>query len=294
MPAALKSLVQWIVYAGLFLFAGGLMLLGKADAVLVERLRLQVSDVATPVLAVLSEPVDTLTAGVEQVERWVHLAEENARLREERERLLRWQAVAQRLEAENADLRRLLDVVPEPDARYRTARVIADRTGTFAQSVLVSAGTRDGVGKGQVAVAGEGLVGRVVGASERASRVLLITDLNSRVPVFVGEARARAVLAGDNSDRPKLIHVVPGSEIDVGDAVITSGIAGGFPAGLPVGVVQSVDDGRIRVEPNVDRARLEYVRLVDFGTDTLQIEQPSAADGRASAQGKASMRADVR
>lgn len=264
MPAAFKSLVQWLVYGVLVVLAGGLILLGKADAVLVERVRLQVGDAVVPILERLSQPVDGVAAGLDRVGRWTGVTEENARLREERDRLLRWQSAARRLEAENAGLRQLLNFVPEPGATYRAARVVADSTGAFAQSVLVNAGTAAGVEKGQIVLTGEGLAGRIVGVSQRSARVLLLTDLNSRVPVFVGTSRVRAILAGDNSGRPKLVHVVPGEPITVGDTVVTSGIAGGFPPGLPVGVVGSVEDQRITVVPNVDRDRLEYVRLADY------------------------------
>jgi rod shape-determining protein MreC len=284
MPAALKSFVQWLVYAGLIVFAGGVMLLGKADAILVERIRLQVNDTVVPILDVLSVPVDTFADGLERVQLWIDVAEENARLRDDRERLLRWQAVAKRLDAENAQLRQLLNVVPEPDAIYRAARVVADSTGAFAHSLMLNAGNRAGIEKGQIVQTGDGLVGRIVGVSQRASRVLLITDLNSRVPVVVGQSRVRAVLAGDNSERPKLIHVVPGVAIAANDEVVTSGIAGAFPPGLPVGVVADVDDARIRVTPNIKRDQLEYVRVVDYGEDAPQLERSIAANDESSAR----------
>src|SRR5512132_1811519 len=136
MPAAFKSIVRRLVYAGLVVFTTGAVMLGKADTALIERLRLQVGDVVGPILGVLSEPVDTLVAGIAQVRRLANLNEENAQLREDRERLLRWRSVAQRLEVENAELRRLLNFVPEPEASSISARVVANLTGAFAHSVL--------------------------------------------------------------------------------------------------------------------------------------------------------------
>lgn len=294
MPAAIKSFVQWLAYAGLVLLAGGAMLLGKADTLLIERVRLQANDAVTPILDILSAPVDALSDGLERLQHWSRLEEENARLREERDRLLRWQAVAVRLDSENASLRQLLNFVPEPKATYRTARVVADPSGAFAHSLLLNAGIQAGVNKGQIVLSGEGLVGRIVGASDLAARVLLLTDINSRIPVAVGEGRERALLTGDNSNRPKLVHVVPGSDIQPGDIVVTSGIAGGFPPGLPVGVVERVEDNRISVTPYADRNRLEYLRAVDYGTDPLQVEPPTAKNDRAAKPARPSVRADAR
>jgi rod shape-determining protein MreC len=298
MPAALKSLVQWLMYSVLVLSAGGLILLGKADTLLIERIRLQVSDTVVPILDVLSIPGDVAVRGLDWARHRVDLAEENDRLRRERDELMRWQAMAKRLEAENAGLQRLLNHVPDPAATYRSARVIADSSGVFAQSVMINAGSLDGIDKGQIVLDGSGLVGRVVGVSPRAGRVLLLTDLNSRVPVFVGPSRFRAVLAGDNSNQPKLIHVVPGAAIAVGDAVMTSGIAGGFPPGLAVGVVVEVDDRRISVASSADAGRLEYVRVVDYGSIVPPADRPNSLDDRHSGgsalAGKPVQRADAR
>lgn len=297
MPAAIKSFLQYLIYAGLFVFAAGAMLLGKVDTVLAEKLRLQISDALVPVLDVLAQPAHAVADGIAHLQRWADLAGENARLREDRERLLRWQAVAQRLDAENAELRRLLRYVPEPQAKFVSARVVADASGAFAHSLLLNVGRLAGVQKDQLVLTGEGLVGRIVGVSERAARVLLITDISSRIPVFVGRSRIKAVLAGDNSDRPILSHVITGETVEPGDQVVTSGIAGVFPPGLPIGIVEAVGAGRISVTPNVARERLEYVRVLDYGIETPNVDRPVAALGRQEpkrAFGQPSVRADAR
>jgi rod shape-determining protein MreC len=264
MTGFLKYLGLWIVYGGLLLAAAAVMVLGRADPALVERVRLQVTDAVVPILDVLSRPVDGLTRAAERVQSWTWLAEENRRLQAERERLLEWQAVARRLEAENASLRALLNYVPDPPMHSIAARVVANSTSAFAHSVVVNAGSNDGVAKGQMAATGEGLAGRVAAVSPRAALVVLITDLNSRVPVFVGASRVMAILAGDNSERPKLIHRIGEGVIQPGDLVVTSGLAGAFPPGQPIGIVDDADGTVVRVHPFVDRSRLEFLRLVAY------------------------------
>jgi rod shape-determining protein MreC len=265
MVGAIRLLAHRSAYVGLVLTAGALMMLGKADAVLMERLRVQVNEAVAPILEILSQPIDAVARGADYVQGWIALHDENVRLHHDREHLLQWQTVARHLEAENAKLRNLLRFVPEPDARFVTARVIADSGGAFAHSLLLSAGGSSGVGKGQAVVTGEGLVGRIAGVGDGAARVLLITDLNSRIPVLVGSDRTRAILAGDNSSRPKLVYLKPDALVAEGDQVVTSGHAGAFPPGLAIGAVASVSDGEIRVTPFVERSRLEYVRVVDYG-----------------------------
>lgn len=245
--------------------AAGLLVLGKADPAMMERTRAAIADSVAPLLAVLARPAAAFTETIEGARRWIQLHDENARLREESDRLRQWQAVALRLEAENEALRQLLAFVPDPEARFISARVVADSGGAFANSVLVFAGARAGIGIGDAAMTGDGLAGRVVSVAAHSARILLITDLNSRIPVMIMPSRSRAILAGDNSERPRLVHMAADNLVEPGERVVTSGDAGAFPAGLPVGVVTSVEDHLIRIKPAVARGRLNSVRIVDFG-----------------------------
>ena len=271
--------------AGLVVTAVCLMLLGKVDAMLMERFRSVVSDTVAPVLDVLSTPSEAVSGTIEGVHDLVTLREENARLRAEHERMRRWQALALRLEAENAALRKLLNLVPEPEARYVTARVIADPGGSFAKSLLINGGRADGVDLGHAVLSSEGVVGRIVGVAEHSARVLLITDLNSRIPVMVMPSGARGVLAGDNSERAKLLHAGADAPIGSGDRVVTSGDAGAFPPGLPLGIVAAIDDNHVSVAPHVARERIAYVEVVDYGLAGILGSRPRGGGAAAAASG---------
>lgn len=248
----------------LIVAAFALMLLGKADTVLVERARTAVTDAVAPILEIASRPVGTVRDVLDQIRELADLRAENAALRRENQRLRQWQAVAQRLEAENLALRELAQMVPDAGLRFITARVIGDTGGAFARSVLVNAGARDGVAKNQAAITSEGLAGRVTEVGLRSARVLLITDINSRIPVLVGESRERAILGGDNTGQPKLLYLMPNSEIRPGDRVITSGHGGVFPPDLPVGIVTQASETAMRVQPYIDWAHMEFLRLADY------------------------------
>jgi rod shape-determining protein MreC len=143
--------------------------------------------------------------------------------------------------------------------------VIASSGGAYLRNLLVDAGSADGVARGQAAVTGEGLVGRVYEVGVRTARILLITDLNSRIPVLVEGSRQRAILAGDNSGRPVLWYLDPAVPPQIGARIVTSGEGGVFPRGLPVGMVEAVGPGAPRVEPYVGPSRVEYVRIIDYG-----------------------------
>ncbi|QJE73519.1 rod shape-determining protein MreC [Aerophototrophica crusticola] len=263
--APLWALVQRFYFLLLVMAAIALMMLARMEPVLVDQARTRVTDAFSPILNILSRPAAAVAQVIESGRQLLDIYEENARLRDENARLQQWQQAALRLEAENRSLRGLLSFRPDPPATVVTARVIGDPGGAFVRTVVVTAGRRDGVQRGQAAMAGTGLIGRVVQVGEWSARVLLITDINARIPVVLEQSRQRAMLGGDNSDQPRLLYVPRGAQVSPGERVFTSGHGGLFPPGLPVGMVHLSPDGEPRVAPLVDLSRVEHVQIVDFG-----------------------------
>ena len=245
--------------------AFGTMLLGKADPPLVDRGRMAVADLLAPIYALAAEPIGAVRGAVSEGGTLLNLREEAARLREENERLHRWQAAALALESENALLRRQLLFVPDPAPRFRTARVVADAGGTYARAVLIATGPSLQVEKGQVALDERGLAGRVTEVGSRSARILLVTDMNSRIPVVLEGSRARAMMVGTNGARPRLQHWPSGMQPGEGDRVVTSAESATFPAGLPVGVVRLGETGWPEVELFAQLDRLDLLRIFEFG-----------------------------
>ena len=241
-----------------------LMLLDRAGSTFVEGVRTTLTDTVSPILEAVSQPVATFNDAISQAGQLVSVAEENTELRRQNERLQHWQTVARRLEAENAALRTMLNLPVEPGIGFVTARVIGDQGGAYVRSVLVNAGVRENVVPGQAALTGDGLAGRVVEAGGRTARVLLITDMNSRIPILVGERRDPAILAGDNQSQPRLLYLDPRIDVPLGARVVTSGHGGVFPPGLPVGQVAVSGEEGVRIQPFVDWGHMEYLRLVNY------------------------------
>lgn len=256
--------------------AAGLLVLGRADALLAERARMAVADAATPVFAAARQPLAVAHAALQELRDLRSLRADNARLRSENEELLRWQAAAVALDAENAILKDALHWVPDPAASYVTVRVAADAGGVYARSVLLPIGRSHGVAKGQVALDGQGLVGRVTELGARSARVLLVTDLNSRIPVSLEGSRGRAILTGTNGPRPRLTHWPEDALPIEGERVVTSAEAGAFPAGLPLGVVRYNAGNAPEVELAARLDRLDAVRLFDYGLRSVPSPETGA------------------
>jgi rod shape-determining protein MreC len=243
----------------------GLMLLGKADTLLAERVRMALNDGLAPIYAVLAEPLGAVNAAFTEAASLWGMRAENTRLREENEYLRRWQAIALALDAENARLKASLNWIPDPNASFVTARVVADAGGVYARAALLAVGPNHSIRKGQIALDERGLIGRITEVGARTARVLLVTDLNSRIPVIMETSRARAILVGTNGARPRLQYWPEGVLPQEGERIVTSAEAGAFPANLPIGTVRHSVSGVPEVEPFALLQRLEIVRIFDYG-----------------------------
>ena len=278
-PAQLRATIQRTAPPLLIALAAAIVLLGKADETMFASLRTTLGDDFAPALDTLSRPLGAAATLADRVGGVFTMYRDNQRLERENARLLQWQQAALRLSADNRELRRLLKAVPQNAVSYITARVIADTGGGFARTVMVDAGADRGLARGQAAITGEGLAGRLTEVGRRAARILLITDLNSRIPVVIAGTHESAVLAGDNSERPRLLYAANPHAIKPGDRIVTSGEGGVFPPDLPVGVVASLDHGGPRVEPYAELSRLSQLLVVDYGL-AGGLPQPTPVAGR--------------
>ena len=151
----------------------------------------------------------------------------------------------------------------DPALTVVTGQVLADSGSPFRQSLLLNVGgARDGIKDGWAVTDGLGLVGRISGVGDKSSRVLLLTDNTSRVPVTIQPSGQRAMLSGDNSSLPVLDFIEDVEEVRPGDRVVSSGDGGVFPAGLLVGNVVLARDGRLRLRLAADYERLEFLRVL--------------------------------
>ena len=279
---------QRFAFLGFVALSFALMLLSKAESSAIERMRLAIVDAVSPVLFVLSQPVQAVGQAADAVENFFVVYEDNRRLREENARLVQWVQEARRLGVENATLRAQLEYVPDKRSQFVTARVVADTGGAFFHSLLINAGARQFIRRGQAVIWQGGLIGRIAEVGERTSRVLLMTDINSRIPVVVESTGDRAIVRGDNSPRPVLLFLPNNTPISPGDRIVTSGHGGVYPPGLAVGAVAEVSDTKISVQPFVDWARLNQAIILDYGVDGIlpppeRVPQSSGAAPAAAA-----------
>ncbi|GHC48437.1 rod shape-determining protein MreC [Neogemmobacter tilapiae] len=244
----------------LFLFA--LFLLWRIDSPRVERIRTSLVDTFVPSFEWAFVPVTKAADMIGAFESYTALYAQNQELRRELQKMKVWKEAALQLEQQNARLLELNQVRLDSALTHVTGVVIIDSGSPFRQSVLLNVGARDGIRDGWAAMDGLGLVGRISGVGERTSRVILLTDSNSRIPVVVQPSGQRAMLTGDNSPDPVLEFLEKPDLVRAGDQVLTSGDGAVFPAGLLVGAVIEGPDKRLRARLSADYGRLEFLRVL--------------------------------
>lgn len=258
---------QWLQRGSVALLttaAIALMVMSKAGNPAVGKLRTNITDIIAPVLAVAASPMDAMHNAGQWAGEMVQLRSENIALKNERMELLKWQQNAKALNVENEALRELLHVVAGSKASFVTARIVSDVGGPYIHSALISSGQSDGVKNDQAVINQDGLIGRVVESGQSSARVLLINDINSRVPVLVEGSGEKSILVGKNSSTPALAYLTADSKVKIGDRVITSGDGGIFPGGVPVGVITSIENKEVLVQPFTNPSHAYYVSIVDY------------------------------
>jgi len=259
-----------------------LVLVGKAQSGLFDQARIRITDWMAPLLEDVRAPLDGAERWVGSIGNVFTVYSENLRLKEENARLKQWQNTSVVLQGRVRHYEALLHAVADPRLNAVLARVIGRASRPFLRTMILDAGARDGAKAGQAVMDEKGMIGRLYLSGQHTSWVILLTDINSRVPVTVAPGGVQAILAGDNSASPRLDTVLSTATVKAGDQVVSSGDGGLLPPGLPVGTVIKDGDG-FRVALLADPAQSESVEILNFArapeTPPAAAQLPSEAAG---------------
>jgi rod shape-determining protein MreC len=270
-----------------FIIAVGTAIAGRAQASIFDNARAALSDWAAPALSALKAPLT-------EVQNWIGgfgsvftVYSENAELTRENAELQKWQQVALSLEDRLRSYQQLLNAVPDEKTPFITARVIGESSRPFVKTMILDAGSTQQVAKGQAVVNERGLLGRIYVTGQNTSWVILLTDLNSRVPVVIEPSHRRAILVGDNTPSPQLELDVGDGPVQSGDRILTTGDGGLLPPDVPVGLVSGIGEGA-RVALFASPSNADAVNILDYRVPDLpQSAEPlPAATGQKTASAK--------
>ncbi|MHA7872011.1 MAG: rod shape-determining protein MreC, partial [Hyphococcus sp.] len=221
-----------------------------------------------------SGPIAYVNGVVGDVSDYFNVLKQNEALRQENAELRQWMEEALALREVVASYEGLQNYHAPPEAQPVDAYVIGESNDAFARSMLLNAGRGSNVEVGQAVVDDRGLVGRIVDAGVSASRVLLLTDVQSRVPVYVEGADIEGILVGNTRAKPSISFTESTDPVEVipGQRVLTSGAGGVLPRGLPVGVIDGQQRSEIVVDLYANYVRTRLVRVINYEFPTLESE----------------------
>lgn len=256
-----------------------LIVMSRLNHAWVQDARGELIEAMLPTLETVSVPAIRFQQLRQKFGAYMKVISEIDRLEEQNEQLRRWEGRARELEREIEKYRALLNAKDARTFAFVTGRVVADGRGPFSRSVILNIGRNEQVRDGYPVVNGDGLVGRTLNAGPKASRVLLLTDPNSRVPVVFGAGATRGVLVGNNTPTATLSFVPQGTTPVIGDDVRTSGHGGLFPPGLSIGKISALEPS-IRVAPHANMDRIDFVSVLLFDRPELKNVGDLTAEGR--------------
>jgi len=204
----------------------------------------------------------------EGISRFWDLYHSHAQLTEQVALLEQKQVQMTELEKENDRLRKLLDFKKITPYKTLPARVIGWDLAPWRKTAVLEKGSKQGIKKRMSVVNSQGLVGRVIEVAPYSSRMILLPDPESRAGALFQESRDLGVVEGDGSSLLKMTHVDRQSTVKVGDVVVTSGLGGVYPKGIPIGKVETVGTEKESLElyalvrPFVNFSKLEEVLCI--------------------------------
>lgn len=259
----------------LLVLCAALLMLSTSDNPRIKPLQNAVMEVATPIVSALSQPAKFWQDSKNWWYGITRVYSENAALRRSNDALKHWQSVAMALEAENKELRQLAGYRPVESTAYITARMVGYSETAAGHQALLNVGFNDGVRNHQAVISADGLIGRIAQVSANTARLLLLSDVNARVPVIGVNSREKALLVGGGGPMPKLQFIAQDSKLQVGEALVTTEDGGVIPAGIAVGKIFARHGNDMRVWLQADAKHTTYVRVISHDTPLESAPTPT-------------------
>ena len=165
------------------------------------------------------------------------------------------------LELENAQLRKLINEQVTSPNNLVSARVMLDKQSPYLNSFIINIGTNKGLVNGLAALDGENFIGRIVDVNFFSSRVLLVSDLNSKIPIIVEPNASHGILSGRGTNYPIIEYLPENSKIEDGNKVYTSGMEGIFSPGIPIGEIKIEENGLIKVRLFSNLDQITFINI---------------------------------
>jgi len=255
-----KETQQRFSLFALVLLSIAFLFIEKIETKPLDYLRSFIKDVIYRSSLVVSYPSKGISYSFNSVKQHITLYNDYGELKKENQLLKNSINKSDFLELENNQLRKLIDDQTSSPSNLVSSKVMLDKQSPYLNSFVLNSGSNQEIKNGLAVLDGENFVGRIVDVNFFSSRVLLISDLNSKIPVVIEPSGSQAILSGHGNDPPTLEYLPENHSIEAGNKVYTSGKEGIFSAGLPIGEVKLGQD-KVYVSLFSDLNQINYVNI---------------------------------
>ena len=227
-------------------------------------IKLKFLDYSSYILKSFYMPLNTFKNSGDNINNIFYVYRNNKNLIIENENL-KSQLIEQKfIRKENIELRNLLNVKKENSYSFVTAKILSQSNFSFSHSMILSVGLDNNISINSPVIYKNQLVGYISDVGNKSSRVRLITDINSKIPVLVLDKNIKFIMSGDNNNYLKLLNFGNTNLLENGDEVYTSGDGGMYPKGLMVGKVIKGSENQLVIEPSLTIGKLDYLQIIDW------------------------------
>ena len=262
-----KGTKQRFSLLGLILFSMIFLILGSFNFKAIDYVKIIIKEIVYRSSFIISEPENLLKENILYVKSHMALYNQNIKNKEELKTLRSKNLTNQIMILENSKYKKLIDeYFIKDDEIY--AKVLIDKQSPFLRSIILNKGSKHNIKLGMIVIDSIFLVGKVVEVNYLSSRVLLLPDLNSKIPVLLQPGDTQAIMSGDGNKNGTLQYI-KNKNLKIKDEeimIITSGAGGLFKSGIPIGKIskKSLIDNEIVIDFNIDFSQLKYVKVTNF------------------------------
>ncbi len=231
---------------------------------IIDSLSMKLVGYSSNVSGFISLPLNLIVNSTLGLQDLINSDRRNAVLNKENEQLKSLYINSLNIHQENQELKAILRYTGAKSKKYIVARLISQPYQTYSKNVIIDAGSLQNIKEGDMVAGNNTLIGRINQVDENKSRVLLITDINSHIPIMVAGSGAKGILVGNNSNLMEILYLDKDVKINKGDLVFTSGDGDYLPPGFLVGVIKDFDNGYASVESLENAKNLDLVSVINY------------------------------
>ncbi len=246
----------------LILFSIVLIVLSRLNFTAINYLKTGLNEVVYRVSFIVSLPEQQLNRSFIAINNHLNLYNDHYELKKQFKSLRGKELDNEYLKYENEKLRKLIDEYII-NTEELVAKVLLDKESPFLRSIILNKGSKDKVKIGMAVLDGPYLVGKVVEVNYATSRVLLISDLNSKIPVILEPGDIQSIMSGSGKDNGKIQYFKSDNDLNERKIVFTSGSGAIFKSGIPIGEITSGED----IKFFSDLSQLTFVKVVAFNKE---------------------------